>query len=145
MTASNRTNTSNSLIARLAALVIALAALLPQGTMLARDAQSGLIEITICSGVSSRTVLFNPETGEYVDEQGPLNHLASDDDNQHFEVETPKSPCPFAVGGDASMHALAPLCFAGFATASLPSAIYSAPAGMPAGAPLPPRGPPTHA
>jgi len=50
--------------------------LVPAGMMLARDSESNIIELSICSATNPRTVLFDLETGALVD---PDPHLASTD------------------------------------------------------------------
>ncbi len=131
----------NRWAARLASLALVLAALLPSGTMLARNAETGLIEITICSGAGSRSVLFNPETGDYIDDRGAL----SNDTAEHGTGDLEDGRlCPYALAGATLPAANAPVTDdPAFPAAAPPVEVATCRVLEVAGAPLPPRGPPS--
>lgn len=113
--------------------------------MLARSAESGLVEITMCLGNGgSRTVLFDPDSGEYVDAGERFDHAGHDSVDAQQAFTEDSSPCPFALTGEPVQPISKPFCTPGDVH-ELPCEKQASPAlTATASAPLPPRGPPAH-
>ncbi len=114
--------TLNKTIAQFATMLLLVSALLPQGMMLARNAQTGLVEITICSGFDSRTVLLDVNSGALIDPAGRLSlpvstaldstaldstaldiATQSDTDPADEHPDSASELCPFALAGAVAL------------------------------------------
>ncbi|XOV89947.1 MAG: hypothetical protein ACFHX7_08670 [Pseudomonadota bacterium] len=104
---------TNRLIAQFIVLLLLVPALVPQGMMLARNAQTDTVEITICSGFNSRTVWLDLETGALIDPSGKLSLPVSTAAADHLPADDPSaassSLCPFALAGAALLVQVVPV------------------------------------
>ena len=78
--------------------VFLLPSLVPQGYMLKRDAATGLVEITICSGVNPRSAWMDLASGTYFDERPADTTIPPVDSDPATELCPAALAEPSAVG-----------------------------------------------
>jgi hypothetical protein len=84
------TNLAHATLRFLLIAVFVVPSLVPAGYMLSRNAETNLVEITICSGTNHRVAYLDVNSGDYFD--------VAPDTGETTEVSLVEL-CPFAVGG----------------------------------------------
>ncbi|MDZ7684178.1 MAG: hypothetical protein U5O39_03555 [Gammaproteobacteria bacterium] len=89
-------------IAWLVIMTLVAPALVPSGMMLARDAGSEDVVITICSGFGSRQVIMNLVSGEIRDPRGTLTASGPDANNMPADAPNDRDfvQCPLCLIND---------------------------------------------